>query len=42
MYLHIVTFMAYIGNELGNDFQQGGSLYQQTSDIQWTLEYVLM
>ena len=28
--------MAYITNETGGDFQQGGSLYKPTSGIQWT------
>ena len=31
--------MAYIMNESGGDFQQGGCLYKPTSGIQWTPEH---
>ena len=32
----IAKAMAYIMNESGGDFQQGGNLYKTTSGIQWT------
>ena len=32
--------MAYIMNESGGDFQQGGYLYKPINDIQWTPEYL--
>ena len=31
--------MAYITNNSGGDFQQGGCLYKPTSGSQWTLEH---
>ena len=34
--------MAYIIIELGGDFQQGGYLYELTSDIQWITKYLWM
>ena len=32
--------MAYIMNQSGGDFQQGGCLYKPTSGIQWTPEHL--
>ena len=34
--------MAFIVNEWGGDFQQGGCLYKQTGGIQWTPEHALV
>ena len=34
--------MAYIMNESGGDFQQGGCMYKAISAIQWTPEYSWM
>ena len=34
--------MAYIMNQSGGDFQQGGCLYKPTSGIQWTPEHSWM
>ena len=36
---NIVKATAYIMNESGGDFQQGGCLYKPTSGIQWTPEH---
>ena len=33
------SYMAYIRNQSGGDFQQSGCLYKPTSGIQWTLKY---
>ena len=38
---NIAKTMAYIMNESGGDFQQGGCLYKPTSGIQWTPEHSL-
>ena len=35
----IEKYMAYITNESGGDFKQGGCLYKPTSSIQWTPEH---
>ena len=35
-------YMAYIMNESGSGFQQGGCLYNPTSGIQWTSEHSWM
>ena len=37
---NIAKTMAYIMNESGGDFQQGGCLYKPTSGIQWTPEHL--
>ena len=42
MLQNIAKSMAYIMNELGRDFQQGGCLYKLTSGIQWTPEHLWM
>ena len=34
--------MAYVINQLGGDFQQGGCLYKPTSGIQWTPKHSWM
>ena len=34
--------MAYIMNESGGNFQEGGCLYKPTSGIQWTTEHSWM
>ena len=36
---NIAKTMAYITNESGGDFQQGGCLYKPTIGIQWTPEH---
>ena len=38
----IDKYMAYITNESGGDFPQGGCLYKPTSSIQWTPEHSQM
>ena len=37
---NIFKSMAYIMNESGVDFQQGGCLYKPTNGIKWTSEYL--
>ena len=39
MLQNIAKSKAYIMNESGGDFQQGGCLYKPTSDTQWTPEH---
>ena len=40
--LKMYKSMAYIINESGGDFEQGGCLYKPTSGIQWTSKYSWM
>ena len=37
---NIAKSMAYIINQSCDDFQQGGCLYEPTSDIQWTPKHL--